>query len=461
MLQKIKQIVNQYLFSETDNPSSATRTKIVLKSSAISVGVKVLTVILGLVTIPIVYRSLDKYQFGVYTTLTSIITWIDMFDFGIAAGLKNRLTEAITDNDSARGRKYISTAYCLLFFIAVFIFVVYSSFSGIINWQAILNAVEIERPILDRMAFYVLLFFLIRFVADTINSVYCSFQESYMGGVTQCIGKIVYLICVIVLTRTDNVSLFNIAFAQSFISAITPIIAALFFFKRRHPEYSPSVKCVDFSLGKDILGLGWQFFVIQLALLVIHSGNNLLISQFVDPASVPSYSLSYQLFSYTMMAYTIIIGPLWSAYTEAWRIGDVEWIRHTIKRIRHLFYLFVIGCLLMVICSPLIFRIWIGDSADVPILMSLAVAIMVLLDMWIRIYDYFINGVGKIRIQMIVNVVMACINIPMAYVFSVKCGFGAIGVVMASIVSYSISAIISPVQAKKLLSGTAEGLWNK
>ena len=62
---------------------------------------------------------------------------------------------------------------------------------------------------------------------------------------------------------------------------------------------------------------------------------------------------------------------------------------------------------------------------------------------------------------MIVNIVMAFVNIPLAYVFSVVCGFGAIGVVMASIISYGISAIVSPLQARMILNGTAKGIWDK
>jgi O-antigen/teichoic acid export membrane protein len=242
---------------------------------------------------------------------------------------------------------------------------------------------------------------------------------------------------------------------------VVPIIASVYFFLISERAYRPSFKLIDFKVTGQIMGLGWQFFVISLSLLVIHSGNNLLISQFVDPASVSAYSLSYQLFSYVLLAYTIIITPLWSAYTEAWRKGNVVWIKQTLSRIKKIYFLFAIGCAIVVLLTPLIFRIWIGKNADVPILMAGAVAVMILLDMWIRIYDLFINGVGKIRVQVIVNVIMASVNIPLAYLFSVVCDFGAIGVVLASIISYCVSAIISPIQTKMILSGTAKGVWDK
>lgn len=450
------------IFSKTGNMSpDKARSVIVMRSSAISFGAKIVTILLGLVTMPLVYNCLDKYQYGVYVTLTSIISWIDMFDFGIASGMRNRLTEARVDGDIPKARRYISTSYCLLFLIASTVFAVYCLFINGINWQSILNADAIELDTLNNMAFWVLLLFLIRFAASIINNVYFAFQEAYMVDVTQMIGKAIYLAVIIFLLYSDEISLFKVAVFQSGIAALVPVVAALYFFGIKHRDYCPGIKFIDFKISGDILGLGWQFFVIQIALLVIHSGNNLLISQFVDPASVPAYSLSYQLFSYALLAYTIIITPLWSAYTEAWRMGRIEWIEKTIRRIKTIYFLFVFGCLLIVVISPWLFKIWIGDKADVPIIMSLAVAVMILLDMWIRIYDYFINGVGKIRIQMIITIAMAIVYIPLAYCFSVVLKMGSIGVVLASIVSYLVSAIISPIQAKMILKGTAKGIWDK
>lgn len=450
------------IFSKTENMSAdKARSVIVMRSSAISFGAKILTILLGFVTMPLVYNCLDKYQYGVYVTLTSIISWIDMFDFGIASGMRNRLTEARVDGDIPKARRYISTSYCLLFLIASIVFMVYCLFINGINWQSILNADAIDVETLNTMAFWVLLLFLIRFAASIINNVYFAFQEAYMVDVTQMIGKAIYLAVIIYLLSSDGISLFKVAVFQSGIASLVPVVAALYFFGIKHRDYCPGIKFIDFKISGDILGLGWQFFVIQIALLVIHSGNNLLISQFVDPASVPAYSLSYQLFSYALLAYTIIITPLWSAYTEAWRMGRMEWIEKTISRIKKIYFLFVFGCLLIVALSPWLFKIWIGDKADVPIIMSLAVAVMMLLDMWIRIYDYFINGVGKIRIQMILTITMAIVYIPLAYLFTIVLKMGSIGVVLASIVSYSVSAIISPIQAKMILKGTAKGIWDK
>lgn len=456
-----KQLYSLIFKKSKEQTGEGSLTRVIVRSSAISFVAKALTVLAGLVTMPIVYNALDKYQFGVYATLTSIIAWIDLFDFGITQGLRNRLTEARADGDILRARKYISTSYVLLFLISFVLFVVYCCCFKILNWQAILNAIDIDRQLLDDLAFLVFSSFLVRFVASVINKIYYAFQKAYLVDVTQLVGKIVFLLILLVLSLTHGITLFNVALLQSAISAVVPIIAAVYFFLFSEKSYKPSFKLLDFGVTGQIFGLGWQFFVISLALLIIHSGNNLLISQFVDPASVPSYSLSYQLFSYVLLAYTIIITPLWSAYTEAWRKGDISWIVKTMYRIKKIFLLFVVGSAIVVLLTPVIFRLWIGEKADVPVVMAAAVAVMILLDMWIRIYDFFINGVGKIRVQMIVNILMACLNIPLAYIFAVVCNMGAIGVVLASIISYGVSAVVSPIQAYMILKGTAKGIWNK
>ena len=457
----LKRIFTILFKSGKDNSESKSLTGVVVKSSAISFVAKALTLIAGLVTMPIVYNSLDKYQFGVYATLTSIISWVDLFDFGITQGLRNRLTEARADGDINAARKYISTSYILLFLIAITLFVLYCLFCRVINWQTILNAKELDRGLLDSMAFWVFSLFLVRFVASVITKVYYAFQKSYLVDVTILIGKIAYLIVLLLLSSLGRITLFNVAILQSSISAIIPILASIYFFLIDEKPYRPSIRMVDFKVTGHIMGLGWQFFIISISLLIIHSGNNFLISQFVDPASVPAYSLSYQLLSYILLIYTIIITPLWSAYTEAWKKNDIEWICQTMRMMKRIFMLFVVVCAIVVAFTPYIFRVWIGEKADVPILMAGAVAIMILLDMWIRIFDFFINGVGKIRVQMIVNIIMACLNIPLAFLFSVICHMGAIGVVIASIISFGVSAVVSPLQANMLLNGTAKGVWAK
>ena len=85
---------------------------------------------------------------------------------------------------------------------------------------------------------------------------------------------------------------------------------------------------------------------------------------------------------------------------------------------------------------------------------------MVLLS-WGNIFVVFINGVGKVRLQIIVATIGAIINIPLSYFFAIVLNLGLAGVIAASIISISFGPILAPIQFRKIINGTAKGIWNK
>ena len=75
------------------------------------------------------------------------------------------------------------------------------------------------------------------------------------------------------------------------------------------------------------------------------------------------------------------------------------------------------------------------------------------------IYIYLINGIGKIRIQLIIYVVFGLIAFPLLVL---GCRLlGIYGALIIPTLTYFVLAIIGKIQIMKLLSNTATGIWNK
>jgi len=100
-------------------------------------------------------------------------------------------------------------------------------------------------------------------------------------------------------------------------------------FYRKYADLSPQLSLNQHHV-RPLLSLGGQFFVIQLAVLVIFTTDKILITQLFGPQYVTSYDIVFKLFSIITMAYALIAGPLWSAYTDAYHRGDLVWIRVTL-----------------------------------------------------------------------------------------------------------------------------------
>ena len=78
-------------------------------------GVKGLSMLISFLYVPLLLNSMDSENYGVWLTLTSLVSWVAIFDIGLGNGLRNKLAEALARNDELLGRKYVSTAYITIF----------------------------------------------------------------------------------------------------------------------------------------------------------------------------------------------------------------------------------------------------------------------------------------------------------------------------------------------------------
>jgi O-antigen/teichoic acid export membrane protein len=113
----------------------------------------------------------------------------------------------------------------------------------------------------------------------------------------------------------------------------------------------------------------------------------------------------------------------------------------------------------MLIFSNFVFELWIGKEIKVPIRISAVMAIYVIINGWCGIFSQFLNGVGKIKLQLYLGISGALINIPLAVILGKHLGIH--GVVLATCFIGAVSAVWSPIQYLKIINNKAKGIWNK
>jgi len=77
------------------------------------------------------------------------------------------------------------------------------------------------------------------------------------------------------------------------------------------------------------------------------------------------------------------------------------------------------------------------------------------------IFNMFINGVGKISVQMYSLLIGAILFVPIALFFIKYLHWGIESVVIASIIANFYSPFIAPYQYYKIIKKNAHGIWNK
>ena len=104
--------------------NSSGRSKEAVKNIIISTIARGVSMICSLLLVPITINYVNPTRYGIWLTLSSIISWILLFDFGLGNGLRNRFAEAKAKGDMELVRQYVSTTYYTLGAIMLVLFIV-------------------------------------------------------------------------------------------------------------------------------------------------------------------------------------------------------------------------------------------------------------------------------------------------------------------------------------------------
>jgi O-antigen/teichoic acid export membrane protein len=231
------------------------------------------------------------------------------------------------------------------------------------------------------------------------------------------------------------------------------VLLSIWFF-RAHPELSPSIS-LNKRYVRPLLSIGLQFFVIQLAVLIIFTTDKMLITQLFGPSHVTQYEVVFKLFSALTFAHALISAPLWSAYTDAFQRSDLEWINKMLHKQLLIFLVIISAAALLVTTAESVIKIWVGDDINVTFGLIVAMALFILVSIWNNIFATIVNGIGEIKIQLYTALVALIINIPLSVILAKQYGLGLSGIVAGTVLSLSLAAVALPIQVIRLSEKSA------
>lgn len=435
------------------------RNKMLFLNILFSGFLKIVGLLTSLVIVPITINYLNNEVYGIWMTITSILYWITTFDIGLGNGMRNYLAEALATNDTKLGKKYISTTMLLLSLIALSMTIVLLYPLITINFNSFFNTNAIAGNELRMAVVIAVGFTLMNFVLKNIGMIFVAMQKYAINDLLSISGNVIALILIYILTKVTTGNLVLVVLAYTMTSCVAFLLAAIPLFWK-HPELKPSLRFFDKSLGKKIVGKGFGFFVIQISsCLVIFGAANFFITQSCGPAAVTTYNIAYKFFNLLVIAYTIILAPMWNAYTDAYVKGDMQWIKATFNKALKFWVLSICGGLGMLLICNLFYKLWIGNMVNVPLSVSASTLIYVCFFNLNNCATYLINGLNKIFVQIIISLAVTTLYIITVLAFGRK--LGVEGIVLCMAASYAVMSVVHLYQCRKLINGKADGIWNK
>lgn len=435
------------------------RNKILVRNILFSAILKVIGLATSLLVVRVTLHYLNNEIYGIWMTITSIIYWISVFDIGMGNGMRNYMTMAISKNNYPEARAYLSTTLFALTVIALVAVVLMILPLSLLDFNSVFNTRVLPSDELRNAMVVAFAFTMMLFVMKNISYVFMAMQKYALADLLTVTSNVAALAIVYVLTKTTQGNLLLVVLAFTAAPVVTYLLAAIPFFVG-YPQLRPRFGEFRKDLLSKIVGKGLNFFFIQItSCLVIYGASNMFIIQFCGPESVTVYNIAYKFFNLMAIAYTVIISPMWNAYTDAYIKGDYAWIRSNFRTsLRSWFMIEIVG-VVMLFLSHWFYRLWVGSAVSVPLSVSLSVFAFISLFNFNNAATYLINGLNKIRVQMITSIVVTALYLAAMLCFGHRIGIE--GVVFSMAAAYLVMGAIHFYQCRLLITSRASGIWDK
>jgi O-antigen/teichoic acid export membrane protein len=411
------------------------------------------SLLVGAVTVPLTVRYLGSEGYGLWITISSAIAMFFVLDIGIASTLTNLISGAYAKDNKQQAAAYFVTAFWLVMGIAVLL-----GLAGLVLWPHIhwASLFHVQDPALaretSRAVAATFIVFLCALPSGLASKVLGGYQQLHLANLFTAGGSLASLLGVIVVIHLHG-SLAMLVMVYAGSSALANAICLVWVCFLQKPWLKPWPSRFKNHLIGEIFHSGGQFFLIQIAGLVVFNSDNLVISHYLSPAQVTPYSVAWRVVSYVTTLQVLAFSALWPAYSEAYAKGDLAWIRSAYARNRWVtLAALAFACGVLLSAGQRIIFLWAGPAA-VP-----SWPVLLLMSIWMVILAITTNqsclmgATARVKKQAVFSLVSAGANLALSILWVRT--LGTAGVLLGTIVSYLLFIVIpATLEVRSILRG--------
>jgi len=191
-------------------------------------------------------------------------------------------------------------------------------------------------------------------------------------------------------------------------------------------------RAVNWSDAWSLLSLGFRFLFMQLAGIVVFEAGAIIIAQRFGAGEVTPYAVTMRMVMIIISFLTAVLSPLWPAYGEAFHRGDAEWVRGTfVRSLKFVVAAWVPAAVALSLCGRWIIRVWAGPAAVPDRLLLSAMLLFTLAQALGLVVSYLLNGVGRLKSQIVGGAVMAVLHVPLVLFLAGRVGVASVALSQA------------------------------
>ncbi|HVU03606.1 MAG TPA: lipopolysaccharide biosynthesis protein [Polyangiaceae bacterium] len=314
-----------------ENDRGKERSRRAVWTTLSSLGAHATGLLTSLVSVPLTLEYLGKERYGLWGSVTALLTWATLADFGLGRGLINHLSEAYARNDTDAAGRYVSTGWYALLGVALLMAGAFGLLMPIVPWTALFNvqsrSLEAET---SSVVVAVVAVFLVNFPMSIVGSIYSAYQRGYVANAFRVVGNVTSLAVLVAATRTHV----GLAGLVAVMGGVPLLLGALnlVYIARDMPWLWPKRRSVSWATFRELATVSTPLFLFQVGSLLINELQTLVIARRAGLTTVADYTVFLKVYSVPVLILGMIDGPLVPSFREALLRRDVLWLRTTFWR---------------------------------------------------------------------------------------------------------------------------------
>jgi len=307
------------------------RTRRAVLTSVSSIVSSVTGLLASLVSVPLTLHYLGKERYGLWGSISALLMWAALADFGLGRGLVNHLSEAYALDDRDAAGRYVSTGIFWLLAVAAGLGVLFVPLVFWVPWNAVFNVHgEAVREETRSAVAAVVAVFLLNFPLSVVGSIYSAYQRSYIANWFKIVGNLASLGVLLVATHLE-LSMAWLVVAMGGVPLAMSLVN-LAFIARDMPWLTPRLRLVSRGALRALGTVSTPLFLFQIGSLLINELQTLVVARRAGLAMVADYTVFLKVYSVPVILLGQIDGPLLPSFREALTRRDVLWLRRTFWR---------------------------------------------------------------------------------------------------------------------------------
>lgn len=378
------------------------------KTFAVNAVVRLLSALIGLFSVPLLIRVLGVEEYGLWVTLTSIIGWLVLLDFGVGHALKNTVARAVANESYTLAQAEAQQVFKLTFFIALAVVICLCVATYYVDF------LKRNKNLIMMLYLPVLFAFPMSMGGMILQGVRRSHVQSLIGLLAPIIT---FFILLYFLVCGQSISLQMYAPIYAVLLVLT--WGAYWLVGCAH------IKCgKDFFLGivsskirTQRLAVGLRFFILQASSIILYGAGSYLIYNYLGAKEAAVYDTVNKLYFFGLSLFNMIVAVFWPEITFSAERMQFERVRRIYFTMLGLSLMFVLGTFSVAYFSVDIIYYWTAGKITVDNKTPYFFAVLVSVQALAYCGAVVLNAVEKVTGQLLISILSSMAMIPIFFVF--------------------------------------------